>query len=627
MKIVHVSRQYHPGIGGLESFTRNLCEEQVRAGHHVRMVTLHRIFDGDGATLPAYEEIGGVEVNRVPYRGSRRYPFAPSVLEHLKDCDIVHVHGVDFFADFLAATRFLHRKPLILSTHGGFFHSGFARALKTLYFRTISRLSLGCYRTIIACSQPDHTAFAKVCNRLVLVENGVDTAKFAGLARPDARSIIYFGRLASNKRLDLLIRWFASLYQLDPTWSLIIAGKPMGVAIDDLRAMAAAAGLGQAVEFHDSPKDEALKALISRCSIFASASDYEGFGISLIEAVSAGLYPAVSDIPAHRNSCAQLGVGSLIDFRDTRSAIRLLNDASAAKLSGAVAAAQKPLQKYGWSSVSARMVAIYNVVLGNESRSIGPVSVSVLSNTEAVADLVEHIQKRVPRPFAFCNAHLANMARKDEKLVEALKDARVFNDGIGVDIASYLRYGTRFPANLNGTDLLPALFRAYPGTLKIFLVGSVPGIAEKAARAIERDYPNVKVAGVQHGFFDPQAEAALNGAIIRSGADLVIACMGNPRQEKWAARWCSEFQRPVLCAGAFLDFTAGQVTRAPRWVRAIRFEWAYRLVQEPTRLADRYLRGNIIFLVHAIKDAWRGPEWSDDDVAAPAPAMRSVDAA
>ena len=133
MKIVHVSRQYHPGIGGLENFTRNLCEEQVRAGHDVRMVTLNRIFDGDGAELPARETMGGVEIVRLPFRGGRCYPIAPSVLRHVQDCDLIHVHAMDFFVDFLAFTRFLHKKPMVLSTHGGFFHTNYAQRLKQVY--------------------------------------------------------------------------------------------------------------------------------------------------------------------------------------------------------------------------------------------------------------------------------------------------------------------------------------------------------------------------------------------------------------------------------------------------------------------------------------------------------------
>jgi len=623
MKILHVSRQYHPGIGGLESFTRNLCEEQARAGHAVTMVTLDRIFDGDGRALPAREVIAGVEVIRLSFRGGRRYPIAPAVLRHIGDCDLIHVHAVDFFADFLALARILHKKPMVLSTHGGFFHTPYAKRLKQLYFHSVTRLSLSRFNAVVACSHADHMSFAPICrSRLTLIENGVDTEKFAGLADPDARTILYFGRIAPNKRIDQLIRWFATLSASDDSWTLIVAGKPMGVTMAELRDVAQEAGVTGRVEFHDSPSDDGLRALIGRSSLFASASAYEGFGISLIEAVSAGLYPAASDIPAHRLSVEKLGVGTLMDFTDPLSAARLLKDVRIARARKAMAQAADPLRHYGWPQVSARMIDIYERILGQRQRRIGPVRIAVLSQAEAMAQVHGQIATRSAKVIAFCNAHTANLARRDHALADALQDALVLNDGVGVDLASRLRYGKPFPMNLNGTDFIPALLKSYPGPLRLFLVGAAPSIAERAAIALRRQCPNLSVIGMQHGFFDAQEEAGLSQRIKASGADLVIACMGNPRQEIWAARWARDFQRPVICGGALLDFLAGSVLRAPPWVQRARFEWAWRLMQEPTRLADRYLRGNLSFIAHALKDTWRGATWEDTPPPAPNPLIR-----
>lgn len=631
MKITHISRQYHPGIGGLESFTRNLCREQARAGHQVRMITLDRIFDGDGAALPPSERIDDVEVIRVPFRGGRRYPLAPSVLRHLEDCDLIHVHAVDFFADYLAITKWLHRKPLVLSTHGGFFHTGYARRLKQIYFHSITRFSLSRFRAVIACSEADHATFDDICGRsLTMVENGVDIAKFAGLARQDPhdRTIIYFGRIAPNKRIDQLIGWFAHLHRLDGNARLIIAGKPMGVSIAELRERVEALRLDAVVEFHDSPSDEALQALIARSSIFASPSAYEGFGISLIEAVSAGLYPVVSDIPAHRRSCTKLDVGSLIDFADPLSAARLLQDVRAARQRRTAPTTMAGLLAYGWPQVSANMLAIYDHVLGRHCRQIGTLKVAVLSNDAAIDQVTQAIRDQVPRVIAFCNAHLVNQARRAEGLTAALADALLLNDGVGVDIASRLRYGAAFPDNLNGTDFIPHLIANYDAELRLFLVGAAPGIAERAAQVLEQRYPHVRVVGIQHGYFDEQEEANLSQRIEKSRADLVIAAMGNPRQELWAARWAPRFGRPVLCAGALLDFTAGHVRRAPAWLRGMRLEWVYRLLNEPTRLADRYLRGNVSFLAHALRDARPGyPTGSPSPTPPQSQSARGADAA
>jgi len=84
MLIVHVVRQFVPSVGGLEDVVRELSARQVEHGFAVRVVTLDRIFlakeGASGARLPSYESVNGVEVVRIPYWGSRRYPIAPRVL-------------------------------------------------------------------------------------------------------------------------------------------------------------------------------------------------------------------------------------------------------------------------------------------------------------------------------------------------------------------------------------------------------------------------------------------------------------------------------------------------------------------------------------------------------------------
>src|SRR5438552_1433230 len=89
--------------------------QNVDGGHVVRVVTLNRRFDAPpGEGLVARETMAGIEVVRVPYFGSRRYPVAGSVIKHIKDADIVHVHGLDFFFDYLALTALWHRRKLVV---------------------------------------------------------------------------------------------------------------------------------------------------------------------------------------------------------------------------------------------------------------------------------------------------------------------------------------------------------------------------------------------------------------------------------------------------------------------------------------------------------------------------------
>jgi alpha-1,3-mannosyltransferase len=95
--------------------------------------------------------------------------------------------------------------------------------------------------------------------------------------------------------------------------------------------------------------------------------------------------------------------------------------------------------------------------------------------------------------------------------------------------------------------------------------------------------------------------------IVASKADVVLVAMGNPAQETWlaenlAATGC----RLGFGVGALFDFLSGDVVRAPRWVRAVRMEWVYRLFREPGRLWRRYLLGNPMFLMRVLGQWWCG---------------------
>jgi alpha-1,3-mannosyltransferase len=180
--VLHVVRQYAPAVGGLENFVACLVAEQRNAGLEAQVLTLNSVFHAPPAPpLPAQERLDGIPVRRLAWRGSHRYPLAPGVLRHLREFDLVHVHGVDFFADFLAATQFLHRRPLLLSTHGGFFHTAYASRLKRLFFHTVTRWSLRQYAHVFACSEGDFSTFQVIRPKgMTLIENGVDTEKFRG---------------------------------------------------------------------------------------------------------------------------------------------------------------------------------------------------------------------------------------------------------------------------------------------------------------------------------------------------------------------------------------------------------------------------------------------------------------
>jgi exopolysaccharide biosynthesis WecB/TagA/CpsF family protein len=239
-------------------------------------------------------------------------------------------------------------------------------------------------------------------------------------------------------------------------------------------------------------------------------------------------------------------------------------------------------------------------------RQIGDVVIEATTQSAALNQLEHAVAERRSGAWGFCNAHTVKTARGFPGFRDALGQMTLFNDGLGLDIASRLLYGESFPENLNGTDLTPALLAALPAGTPVFLIGSIPGIADQAVAPLTTRFPNIRIVGTQHGYFAEQEEALITARIRLSGAQLVLVGMGHPVQEMWAVRNMATIDAPLLCVGAFLDFAAGKVSRAPTIVRALRSEWLYRLALEPRRLARRYLMGNLTFLTAVLRQRASG---------------------
>ncbi len=229
-------------------------------------------------------------------------------------------------------------------------------------------------------------------------------------------------------------------------------------------------------------------------------------------------------------------------------------------------------------------------------RVIGVVKFEVTDRKAAVVEIFSAITNSTCRVFAFCNMHTFNLAQRSGALAAALSKATVFNDGLGIDVASFILFGKPFPDNLNGTDLTPLLLASFDRPVSVYLVGSPPGVAKAAAQALEVQFPFVSVVGCHHGFFGPTEADQLVDSIRATGTELLLLGMGNPRQELWATEIAARSGAVILCVGAFFDFTAGRISRAPTWLRRLRCEWLYRLLMEPSRLWRRYLGGAAPFL-------------------------------
>ncbi len=177
----------------------------------------------------------------------------------------------------------------------------------------------------------------------------------------------------------------------------------------------------------------------------------------------------------------------------------------------------------------------------------------------------------------------------------------VLPDGYPVVWASRL-LGKKLPERVAGSDLVPALFTAADPErpLRTFLLGAAPGVAKRAGQRIKKRWAGVEVVDTYSppfGFENDDAEQErILARIEKSRPDVVVVGLGAPKQEVWVYKQRDRLASSVvLCVGATIDFLAGEKSRAPRWVQRVYLEWFYRLLNEPRRLAWRYMRDAWIF--------------------------------
>jgi|SRR5579859_294466 len=161
---------------------------------------------------------------------------------------------------------------------------------------------------------------------------------------------------------------------------------------------------------------------------------------------------------------------------------------------------------------------------------------------------------------------------------------------------------------LTGSDLVPRLAeRAALKGYSIFLLGGAPGVAALAAQKLTAQYPDLKIAGL----ISPPVSTVLEmdtsilESIHAARPDILLVAFGNPKQEKWIGMYKSQLSVPVMMGvGASLDFVAGMIHRAPRWMQLSGLEWLYRLMREPGRLWRRYFSDLIVFGAFFARQWW-----------------------
>lgn len=359
MRILHVCHHFYPCVGGIEKYVEDLCTNLIALGHECEVVCLNTCAKRKDK-LPEFVVHRGIKIHRVPFINFRIYKIAPHVLKFVRGKDVVHIHGLGFFSDILTVTRFFHRKPLVLSTLGGVFHTGSHALLKQAYFNFWCKLTMKGVSRIIAVSKSDEKIFSKFSN-VTHIPVGISFGKFASLRKKEEENTLLFvGRISKNKRIDNLIRTVSFLKKQVPGIKLLIVGGDWEGIKNELEGMVSRLGLRDNVVFAGRVDEKELLNYYSRSQLFVTASEFESFGITVLEAMASGMPVVLNDISVFREFVKNNENGFIVDYSKPETAANKIASLLGKNLTQVKHRAQETAENYDWKRIANMIEDVYN---------------------------------------------------------------------------------------------------------------------------------------------------------------------------------------------------------------------------------------------------------------------------
>lgn len=237
-----------------------------------------------------------------------------------------------------------------------------------------------------------------------------------------------------------------------------------------------------------------------------------------------------------------------------------------------------------------------------------------VDSAETIEVIEAMIASRRPHQIATANTDFLAIAHADPELHRVLTACDlVVCDGMPLVWFARL-LGHRLPERVAGSELVPLLLEmAAARGHRVFILGGADDSLAAAVENITERWPALQLAGVYSPPFAPLGEMDHDGICRRikgAGADLLLVAFGCPKQEKWIAQNLKAAGVPVaIGVGATIDFLAGRVRQAPKWMRACSLEWIWRMMQEPTRLISRYLNDIVVVGPGLLRQLWVLRRW------------------
>jgi alpha-1,3-mannosyltransferase len=365
MKILSITPTYFPEVGGIESVVRELA---TRISAHGMQVDVAYVSPKHAAF--SVSRIDGIDVYCIPVSGNRLVGYARGFGELASGYDLLHVHDPQLMMLTGNVLLQCRRIPAILSTNGGFRHTRKHSGFKWMHEHLLMRPLLKHYRRVLAISESDATYFGHYSKRVHKAELGIAYAKFLPgrtVGTPDPTRWIYWGRWSRNKRIDAVIDTVALARDNGIAIDLLIAGPDFDHLGESFKARIEALQLGDSVRLHPYIEDDRLIAELQQRTVFITGTEYEGFGVGILEAMAAGKIVVCRDV-APINGFVEAGVsGFFLDFEGGAKdldAVRRIAGLDAGQCRAMSEAAQATARRYDWDSVARQFSEHYASALG-----------------------------------------------------------------------------------------------------------------------------------------------------------------------------------------------------------------------------------------------------------------------
>ena len=443
--------------------------------------------------------------------------------------------------------------------------------------------------------------------------------------KPNHQAILYISRIEHPGKNHLrLIEAYSRLPRaLAEAHPLVIAGADWKDA-EIVHEAARRSPHADLIRFTGFVANEDMPRLWSEAGFYVFPSLFEGFGLSLVEAMAKGIPCACSG----NGSLGEIAGDVAITFNpesvdEIAVALEKLLGESVEAREARIARGLEHIKKFSWADHAKGLAKLVE-----DARSASQVSrmfgipVARVTETEAIERIIffakrRHSTTKLPNHLTTKPAFVATLNVDfvtnavsgwpfggNDELWGYLKNADLVTaDGMPIVLLSrLLRRG--LPERVTGADMVPAICRrcAEEGLSVYVLGGDKDAVAEAFAKLDHPttqppNHPTTILSGHDDAFVkldcdQPEIIERINAA----KPDILFVALGNPKQELWMGRNLAKLDvGAAIGIGGTFNFIAGKVKRAPKWVQKSGLEWIYRIIQEPGRLWRRYAYGLVKF--------------------------------